>query len=125
MLKQLRPLLEIAKKDKDIVAVLLFGSAARGEKYRDIDVALVLYPRKRSSLEMSNKRLKYLSLSRRDEIDVQIFQQLPPYIQERVLKEGKAIMCKDEDALYDVVFEAIRKIGDFMPHYRMFLEAEA
>lgn len=31
-----------AKKDKNILAVIAFGSFARGEKYRDIDVCIVL-----------------------------------------------------------------------------------
>lgn len=122
MLKKLAPLIAAVKKDKDILAVMLFGSAARKEKHRDIDVALVLYPKKQSSLEMSNILLRYVGIS--DAIDVSVFQQLPLYIQKRVLKEGKLLFTKDEDALYDVVFDSIRATEDFMPRYRMFLEVE-
>lgn len=124
MLKQLAPLLKKAKKDKDIVAVMLFGSAARGEKYRDIDVALLLRPKKHTSSEMFDIQLKYAAISDKL-LDVSVFQQLPLYIQKRVLKEGKIILCKDEEALYDVVFMSIKAFEDFMPKYRMFLEAEA
>jgi predicted nucleotidyltransferase len=35
-------LINCAKKDKEILAVIVFGSFARGEKFRDIDVCLVL-----------------------------------------------------------------------------------
>ncbi len=123
MEKSLKALLGQVKKDKKILAVMLFGSYARKEKYRDIDVALVLYPGKYTSLEMTNIRLNYSGIS--DKLDVNVFQQLPLYIQERILKEGKTVMCKDEDALYDVVFEAIRKIDDFMPYYESYLEGIA
>ncbi len=122
MLKQLKPLIETAKKDKDVVAVMLFGSAARGEKYRDIDVALVLYPKVCSLDEISEAHLKYAAIS--DALDVSVFQGLPLYIQKRILKEGKIILCKNEDALYDVVFASIRAFEDFMPKYKIFLEAE-
>ena len=122
MLKQLKPLLEKAKKDKDVVAVMLFGSAARGEKHRDIDVAIVLYPKKYKALKMSDIKLKYAAIS--DALDVTVFQQLPLYIQKRVIKDGKLLMCKDDDAFYDVVFESIRAFEDFMPKYKLFLEAQ-
>jgi len=34
-------LIEMAEADKDILAAILFGSSARGEVYRDIDIGLV------------------------------------------------------------------------------------
>ncbi len=121
MLKKLAPLINAAKKDKDVLAVMLFGSAARKERHRDIDIALVLYPKRYTSLEMSNILLRYAGIS--DALDVSVFQQLPLYIQRRVLKEGKVLFTKDEDALYDVVFESIRATEDFMPIYEDYLEA--
>ncbi|MFB0561374.1 MAG: nucleotidyltransferase domain-containing protein, partial [Candidatus Lokiarchaeia archaeon] len=44
--KVLEELVKKAERDKDILAVMLFGSYARGEPARDIDVCLVLYPKK-------------------------------------------------------------------------------
>lgn len=136
MLKQLKPLIKIrslrsrlfnnllktAKKDKDVVAVMLFGSAARNEIYRDIDVAIVLYPKRHTALKMSDIKLKYAAIS--EKLDVNVLQQLPLYIQKRAIKEGKLLMCKDDDAFYDAVFESIRAFEDFMPKYKIFLEAE-
>ncbi|VVB60155.1 Uncharacterised protein [uncultured archaeon] len=120
MLKQLAPLLKRAKKDKDIVAVMLFGSAARGEKYRDIDVALVL----RAGIDsgsMFDKRLDYLGEF--SNLDIQIFNQLPLYIRQRILKEGKILLQNDTDALYDIAFDTIRAYEDFKSIYEGYLEA--
>ncbi|MCS6937409.1 MAG: nucleotidyltransferase domain-containing protein [Candidatus Bipolaricaulota bacterium] len=42
----LEKLLEQARSDSAVLAVLLFGSAARGEEHSqsDLDICLVLYP---------------------------------------------------------------------------------
>ena len=101
-----------SKKDKDVAAVMLFGSAARGEKHRDIDVAIVLKPIKHTSSEMFGVRSKYTGVS--DKLDVHIFQQLPLDTQRCALKDKKILLCNDEDALYDVVFASIRATEDFM-----------
>ena len=44
MADELNAIVGRAKKDKDILAVIVFGSYARKEAYRDIDVCLVLFP---------------------------------------------------------------------------------
>ncbi len=108
-----------AKKDKNILAVVAFGSFARGEKYRDVDVCIVL-KEKAENAEMSKLRLEYLKNF--PETDIQIFQQLPLYIRIRVLKEGKIIFCRDKDTLYDAAFAAIREFEDFKPLYKSYLE---
>ena len=46
MKKELSKIIEKAKKDKDILAVSVFGSFARGEKYNDIDICLFLKEKK-------------------------------------------------------------------------------
>ena len=115
----LKRLIEKAKTDKRILAVGIFGSFARGEKdYSDIDVCIFLVPGKYSKIELSRKKLEYVC----DELDAQVFQQLPLYIRDRILKEGKILYYKDEDALYDLMYRAMKEIGDFMPKYESYLE---
>lgn len=100
-------LLTRARQDTDVLAVLLFGSAARQEQTprSDIDVCLVLVPpgcrerRQINSYErafLSHKRLAYLTDF---DLDLHIFQQLPLYIRRRVLKEGRVLFVRDEDLL--------------------------
>lgn len=104
-----------AKKDKDILAVALFGSYARGEKHRDIDIALIL-SNKKAKIEMSKIRLKYLSKFGSD-FDIHIFQQLPVYIKTRVLKEGKFILNKNEDKVYEIAFQTMKEFGFYKKIY--------
>ncbi|MFH1126604.1 MAG: nucleotidyltransferase domain-containing protein [archaeon] len=117
---RLEPVIKMAKEDKEIIAVILFGSAARGEKYRDVDVALVV-DTQLSALLMSKKRLKYLSAF--PDIDVQIFNKLPIYIRKRVLEDGKVLLFNDYDKAYDIAIDTIREFDDFRPYYEDYLEA--
>jgi predicted nucleotidyltransferase len=96
VLNRLEALLNKAKEDDDILALILFGSAAKGETTvaSDINICLVL-KEKADALKAFSKRMEYLRFGR---VDVHIFQQLPLYIRRRVLKEGKVLFVRDEDA---------------------------
>ncbi len=108
-----------AEKDKNILAVIVFGSFARKEKYRDIDVCLVLN-KKMEKIEMSKTRLNYIKDF--PSFDTQIFQQLPLYIRIRILKEGKILFCNNMNLLYDMAFATIREFGDYKHIYDSYLE---
>ena len=56
--KEILKIIGKAKKDKQVIAVALFGSSLNG-KGRDIDICIIL-DRKYSNLEMSKKRLYFL-----------------------------------------------------------------
>jgi len=119
IMEVLKTLIREVEKDERMVAVILFGSFARGENFRDIDVCLVL-KKKPENLEMSRIRLEYLS--KFPALDIQIFQQLPIYIRARILREGKVIYCKDEDLLYDIAILTIKEFEDFKHVYKEYLE---
>ena len=87
---QIEEVMEAARKDSQVLAVMLFGSRARGTGSRvsDIDLCLVLSPKSYSPLQMSRKKLEYTS---RFSADIQVFQQLPLYIRQRVLRDGKVL----------------------------------
>ncbi len=112
-----------AKKDPVVIAVALFGSYARGESHRDMDICIFLRSGKYSPAELFDRRLKFTPPE--EKYDVQLFQQLPLYIQKRILKEGKIIYCKDEDALYDLCFATLRDYVHYQPIYEAYLEAVA
>ena len=118
--QQLEQLLRKAQQDTDVLAVLLFGSVARGEQTptSDVDVCVVLQPRKYDALSLSRKKLAYLTHS---DLDVHVFQQLPLYIRRRVLKEGKVVLEKDADALYALAFRTAQAFEDFRLIYDAYL----
>lgn len=115
-------LLKAAKKDASVLAVILFGSAARGEHARDVDVCLVLDPGKLKDINIAKKGLEYIS---RFDLDVHIYQELPLYIQIRVLGEGKIMLVKDEDRLYEIAITTSRLFDEFRPRYVQYLEGVA
>jgi hypothetical protein len=56
------------------------------------------------------------------DLDVQVFQRLPLYVRTRVLREGRVLFCRDEDALYDAAFTTIPAFERFKRTYRAYLE---
>lgn len=120
----LKTLVERAQGDKAILAVFLFGSTARGDRRpdSDYDVCLVVRDSSRGPLELSGTRLEYLELPG---LDVHVFQQLPIYVRQRVLKEGQLLFVRDEDALYDLAFRTVQAFEDFRHRYLEYLEEVA
>jgi predicted nucleotidyltransferase len=119
--KSLEKLLNEARQDSDILAVILFGSRAREEATRvsDVDVCLVLANRRYDPLELSHKKLEYLKI---EGLDIHIFQQLPLYIRQRVIKEGKVLYMRDEEGLYELAFRTAQAFEDFRHRYYEYLE---
>jgi predicted nucleotidyltransferase len=122
--KTIREVVGAAHKDPDVLALLLYGSAARGENSAtsDIDLCLVLRLRVRSALELSQKKLEYTA---RFPFHISIFQQLPLYVRQRVLRDGKVLYCRDTNTLYDVAFITIRDFADFEHIYLDYLKEVA
>ena len=112
----------MVSNDKGIIAVLVFGSYVNNKEYsRDIDICLVL-DKKYSNLDMINKRLKFLSVTP-SKFDIQIFQQLPLYVRQRILKEGKILICKNEDFLYQLAYLTIKDFNLFERIYNVYLNS--
>ena len=113
-----------AREDPDVLAVLLFGSHARGSATpaSDHDVCLVLNGPRRSDLDASEKRLQYLALG---DLDVVVFEQLPLHIRSRVLREGRVLFTRDEDALYAVAVRTAKAFEGFRHIHRAYLDAVA
>jgi len=117
-------LVDVAKADQDVLAVILFGSRARCEETlaSDFDICLVLQPGIYNDLELSQKRLQYLKSF---ELDVQIFQQLPLFIRRRVLRDGRVLFCQDEERLYEVAFRTAQRFEDYRHIYDGYLKEVA
>lgn len=118
MERGLKKIIEKARRDRDVLAVILFGSHARKEAKpsSDVDVCLMLKPKKLSKLFMSSKKLEYLSLAS-PKYDVQIFQQLPSFIRVRILKEGKILLNKNYDEMFKIALDSIKEFDLFKKHY--------
>jgi predicted nucleotidyltransferase len=118
--RQLERLLTLARDDENVLAVILFGSGARGDHHAgsDVDVCLVLTAGPRDAATVGHILLSYASAV---DLDVQVFQRLPLYVRRRVLKEGRVLFVRDEDALYDEAFRTVRAYESFRPRYQAYL----
>ena len=121
--KALEALVEVSRRDPDVLAVIVFGSTARGEDTArsDVDVCVVLMPQGQTfeRLALSNKRIEYLASF---DLDIQIFQQLPLYMRSRVFKDGQIVFARDEDLLYELALRFALEFEDFKPVYHEYLE---
>lgn len=117
-------LVSLAERDPDVLAVLLFGSRARGDATpcSDTDLCLILSPGLGAGEAAGRKRLEYLS---QVDLDIAVFQALPLHVRVRVLKEGKVLFVRDEDALYDVAIRTVRAFEDFKHIQCLYLDEVA
>jgi hypothetical protein len=122
--KEYTAIIERTADDPEVLALMIYGSHARGDAVgaSDVDMYLVLRAGKYEDLTLSNKKLSYL---RDFDFDVQVFQQLPLYIRVRVLREGKLIFCANEDQLYDLAYRTAQQFEDFKPIYYAYLKEVA
>ncbi len=122
-LKTTEELLAKAKSDKEVLAVMLYGSEARQEQIStsDIDICLVLNPLTQYAKKdiHSQKRLEYL---KDFAFDIQVFQQLPLYIRRRVLKEGRVLFVRDERILYELAWRTAQAFDDFRHIHSAYLK---
>ena len=114
-------LLARIRTDPEILAVIRFGSQARGEASTesDLDVCLVLGDESRRDREADYRRLGYFA---DDRLHVSVFQQLPLHVRSRVLKEGTVQFVRDEDALYALAVRTARAFEAFRHIQRRYLD---
>ena len=117
--KNILDVIKQAKTDGKITAVALFGSSLKGNG-RDIDLCIFL-DKKYSNLEMSKKQLDFMK-NAKSNFDIQIFQQLPIYIRMRILKEGRILLDKNPEFLYNLAFDTIKEFEFFRKSYEIYLE---
>src|SRR5271157_5747558 len=106
-------LVELATNDPEVLAVVVYGSYVRGESYKDIDICLFLFPNITQS--ESDKRISYSS-QLPNIFDIQIFADLPIFIQAQVINEGVILLNKNYDSLFDIYAQTIKEYSDFLPH---------
>jgi predicted nucleotidyltransferase len=120
---EVKRLLEMARADPEVLAVIQFGSTVRGEARddSDIDVCMVFRLDETDLLVLSRKWLDYSGL----DLDLHVFRLLPIYIRRRILKEGRVLFCRDEEELYELAFRTAQAFEDYRRIYHEYLEEVA
>ncbi|MBI2631935.1 nucleotidyltransferase domain-containing protein [Candidatus Pacearchaeota archaeon] len=98
---------EIAKKiarNNNVKAVYLFGSYATGKQniLSDIDICIIT--------KNDNEDVRFPVT---DNLDVSYFHRLPLTIQFKVFKEGKPIVVKDKNFIYDLKLKTLKLYLDY------------
>jgi predicted nucleotidyltransferase len=93
---------------ENIMAVILFGSVARGNTgtLSDIDLCIV------TSREISESEKHDLLSYGSRKVDVSLFYDLPLPIRFRVIREGKMLFCRDSLTFHRIVTKTVRQYLD-------------
>ena len=98
--------------------VVLYGSAAKGKltKLSDVDLAVFYNGDKGERFEFRKKILGRVS----NEFDIQIFQDLPLYVQKDILSTGKVMYSEDYIETFEIFMKVIRRFEDFKPRLEVY-----
>lgn len=122
--KSLEPdISEVISKIKDfggdrIKFIVLYGSAAKRQSTNlsDIDIAVFHSGDKRERFQLRMKILGRIS----NKFDIQIYQDLPLYIQNEILSSGEVLYFSDYTEIFNTFMKTIREFGDFKPRLELY-----
>jgi hypothetical protein len=112
----------------EVVAVYLFGSAARGTrgKRSDVDIAVLTRARE-TSRRRPRSLVEYVEAAcdalRTDNVDVVLLHRAPIALRHEVFREGKPLLVRDPEALTRFRLESSREYLDTIPLRRTYEEA--
>jgi predicted nucleotidyltransferase len=110
-------LIFVFKKDKNIVAVYLFGSYAKGtvSYLSDVDLG-ILFEDKFTYKELINKYNFYFhqisNILKTNEVDLIILNEAQPSFAYEIIKEGKLLYCNDEEKLKIFIEKTVKEYLD-------------
>ena len=119
---------ELFANEFDVVVAYLFGSQARGDAglLSDVDVGMLIEG-DASSQEALALRLRLMEAIGRvlsvERVDVVILNQAPYLLQQRVVRDGRVLFCRDELAQVRFEFRVLRDYLDFRYYEDRYLQA--
>ena len=116
-LNKIQELVEKLKPFKEVKAVYLFGSVAKGKAtpLSDIDICVI-------TDKVSEEVKAEISSLSSEKIEVSIFEDLPMSLQVRVFKEGKVLFMGDERFISSMRADLISRYLDFKPILKRYYE---
>ncbi len=94
---------EAVSKDKNVLAMILFGSYSRNDpSFRDIDVGILLKTDPENQFEEENKFASVLE-DYDVKFDVNVINKFSYAVLKRIFSEGKILYCADETKLQEYI----------------------
>ncbi|MCL5427608.1 MAG: nucleotidyltransferase domain-containing protein [Candidatus Marsarchaeota archaeon] len=111
--RRLAAVTDAAKKEKGIIAVLLFGSYARKEEdYNDIDIA-VLLDKDADKRHIVLELVKATGDIEERMFEVSVLNDMPLDARSKILNEAEVLYVSDKPKLYDYSIGVIKNWSDF------------
>jgi predicted nucleotidyltransferase len=107
----IKPVIDELRANDHTLALILFGSVARGDARKDSDIDLCIVTSRDIPEPDKMDLLSYGS----GNIDVSFFWDLPVTIRFRVIREGKVLFCKDTLELNGIKADTVREYLDIAP----------
>lgn len=101
-----------------IAFIALYGSVTKNSdtSLSDIDLAVFYEGSKEERFKFRMSVLGRIG----DEFDVQIFQDLPLYIQKEVISHGKLRYYREYDVVFNIYMMVIKNFDNFIRHLRLY-----
>ena len=119
--REIKRLLDDARSDDKVIAVLLFGSYARKRPdYGDVDLAILLVEGADHFRELA--RYAGASLSKAERLfDVSILNDMPIDLQSRALNEAEVLYARNRPELYDYSLNVTGRWSEFRHRFHLML----
>jgi len=117
----IRAIVSHAKKDRDVLAVVVFGSYARKEPgFRDVDIGIIL----KEKAQTGGKHMKYMSLIENDDrfFDLSIINELPLDVRVSAINNGVFVYVSEPGVEYDYARRVLLEWSDFKPRLEMLVK---
>jgi predicted nucleotidyltransferase len=119
-----QPIVAQLAQHPEILAVVLYGSFLNRERFRDIDLALLVDERRlppESFLDYELDRLEELSRLSKFPLDIRIVNRAPVLFRYAVTK-GRVLFCREERAWVEFCERTWKEYLDFEPVARLYIK---
>jgi uncharacterized protein len=119
-----QPIVAQLAQHPEILAVVLYGSFLNRERFRDIDLALLVDERRlppESFLDYELDRLEELSRLSEFPLDIRIVNRAPVLFRYAVT-QGRVLFCREERAWVEFCERTWKEYLDFEPVARLYIQ---
>ncbi len=106
---ELKEIVNKISKNKNVQAVYLFGSYARGEESPNSDVDLCIIG------DLSKEEKTKIFFLGNEKTDISFFSGLPIIIQIKIFSEGKLLFVKNEDEIQKIAWQTLHNYREILP----------